>query len=65
MAGIGYTDHVGVALDILIDIVTSHPLMLPDPPPTVDVLELAASSVDLAARSGKGTAFSSKRMKKT
>ncbi len=50
VAGIGYEDNIGVARDILMDIMTSHPLVLPEPAPTVDVLELADSSVNLAIR---------------
>ncbi len=50
VAGIGYEDNIGVARDILMDIMTSHPLVLPEPAPTVDVLELADSSVNLAVR---------------
>lgn len=51
VAGISYDDSIGIARDILMDIMTSHPLVLPDPAPTVDVLELADSSVNLAVRS--------------
>ena len=47
VAGIGYDDSIGVARDILMDIMTSHPLVLSDPAPTVHVLELADSSVNL------------------
>jgi len=50
VAGIGYDDNIGAARDILMDIMSSHPLVLPDPAPTVDVLELADSSVNLAVR---------------
>jgi small conductance mechanosensitive channel len=48
VAGIGYDDNIGVARDILMEIMTSHPLVLADPAPTVHVLELADSSVNLA-----------------
>jgi small conductance mechanosensitive channel len=41
---------IGLARDILMEIMTSHPLVLPDPAPAVDVLELADSSVNLAVR---------------
>ena len=50
VAGISYDDNIGAARDILMDILTSHPLVLAEPAPTVDVLELAASSVNLAVR---------------
>jgi small conductance mechanosensitive channel len=48
VAAIGYDDNIGVARDILMGIMTSHPLVLSDPAPTVHVLELADSSVNLA-----------------
>ncbi len=50
VAGISYDDNIGRARDTLIDIMTSHELVLADPAPTVDVLELADSSVNLAVR---------------
>jgi small conductance mechanosensitive channel len=50
VAGIGYEDNIGTARDILMDIMTSHPLVLDEPAPAVDVLELADSSVNLAVR---------------
>ena len=50
VAGIGYEENIGVARDVLMDIMTSHPLVLPEPAPTVDVLELAESTVNLAVR---------------
>jgi small conductance mechanosensitive channel len=50
VAGIGYEDNIGVARDLLMEIMTSHPLVLAEPAPAVDVLELADSSVNLAVR---------------
>ena len=50
VAAIGYDENIGVARDILMDIMTSHPLVLSDPAPAVDVLELGESSVNLAVR---------------
>lgn len=50
VAGIGYEENIGQARDLLMEIMTSHPLVLSDPAPTVDVLELAASTVNLAVR---------------
>ena len=51
VVGIGYEDHIGQAGDTLMDLMQSHPMVLPEPGPTVDVLELADSSVNLAVRS--------------
>jgi len=51
VVSIGYGDNIGLARDLLMDLMTSHPLVLSVPPPTVDVLDLAQSSVNLAARS--------------
>ena len=50
VAGIGYEDNIGTARDVLMDIMTSHPLVLDEPAPAVAVLELADSSVNLAVR---------------
>lgn len=48
--GIGYEDDIRKAKEIFMDILQSHPLVLKDPAPTVDVLELADSSVNFAVR---------------
>jgi small conductance mechanosensitive channel len=50
VASVGYEDNIGAARDILMEIMSAHPLVLSDPVPTVDVLELADSSVNLAVR---------------
>lgn len=50
VTGIGYDDNIAQARDILMNIMNSHPLVLSEPAPTVDVLELADSSVNLAVR---------------
>ena len=50
VAAIGYGDNLGAARDLLMEIMTSHPLVLSDPAPTVFVQELADSSVNLAVR---------------
>jgi small conductance mechanosensitive channel len=50
VAGIGYEENIGAARDLLMEIMTGHPLVLADPAPSVDVLELAASTVNLAVR---------------
>jgi small conductance mechanosensitive channel len=51
VAGIGYEENIGAARDLLMEIMTSHPLVLSEPAPTVDVSELAESTVNLAVRS--------------
>jgi small conductance mechanosensitive channel len=50
VAGIGYETKISVARDLLVEVMTSHPLVLPEPAPEVDVLELAGSTVKLAIR---------------
>ena len=50
VVGIGYEDNISTARDILMEIMTAHPLVLDEPAPTVSVLELADSSVNLAVR---------------
>ena len=50
VAAVGCNDYIGAARDILMEIMTSHPLVLSEPAPIVDVLELADSSVHLAVR---------------
>jgi small conductance mechanosensitive channel len=50
VAAIGYDDNIRVARDTLMGIMKSHPLILADPAPTVEVLELADSRVNLAVR---------------
>lgn len=50
VTGISYDDSIGHARDVLLGIARAHPLVLPEPAPTVDVLQLGASSVDLALR---------------
>jgi len=47
---IRYEDSLGTARDRLLSLTTSHPLVLSDPKPTVEVVELAANSVNLVAR---------------
>jgi small conductance mechanosensitive channel len=47
VVSIGYDDNIGAARDLLMEIATAHPLVLTDPVPTIEVLELAASSVNL------------------
>lgn len=48
--GIGYEDDLRQAKELLMEILTSHPAVLADPPPKVAVLELGDSSVNFAVR---------------
>ena len=48
--GIGYGDDLKKAKDVLTDIVSSHPLVLPEPEPVIAVSELADSSVNFVMR---------------
>jgi small conductance mechanosensitive channel len=50
VAGIGYDENIGAARDLLMEIMTAHPLVLDEPAPSVAVLELAESTVNLAVR---------------
>ena len=49
-AGIGYDDDIEKAEQVLMDIVTSHPLVLKDPAPVIKLNELADSSVNFVVR---------------
>ncbi len=48
--GIGYDEDIKKAKSVLIDVLTSNPKVLKDPAPSVNVSELADSSVNLAVR---------------
>ena len=48
--GIGYSDDIGKAKQVIEEIITSHPLVLDDPAPVVRVHELADSSVNFVVR---------------
>jgi small conductance mechanosensitive channel len=48
--GIGYSDNIGKALDIIRQLLAAEQRVLKAPEPTLLVLELGASSVDLAVR---------------
>jgi small conductance mechanosensitive channel len=50
VASIGYDDNIGQARDILMAIMTAHPLVAAEPAPAIDVLQLGDNSVDLAVR---------------
>lgn len=48
--GIGYSDDMAVAEQIILDVLNDHPLVLADPEPFVSVNELADSSVNYVVR---------------
>ncbi|MDG1394273.1 MAG: mechanosensitive ion channel [Flavobacteriaceae bacterium] len=48
--GVGYDENIKQTKDVLMAVLTSHPKVLQDPLPTVDVSELADSSVNFAVR---------------
>jgi small conductance mechanosensitive channel len=48
--GIGYDDNIGKAKEIIDGIISKHELILEDPAPTIMVLELGESSIDIAVR---------------
>ena len=48
--GVGYDENIKQTKDVLMKVLTSHPKVLKDPLPTVDVSELADSSVNFAVR---------------
>lgn len=48
--GIGYSDNIGKAKSLLNEIINNDPAILKDPAPTILVLSLGESSIDLAVR---------------
>ncbi|WP_347922981.1 mechanosensitive ion channel domain-containing protein [Pontimicrobium sp. SW4] len=48
--GVGYDSDIKKTKDVLMNVLTSNPLVLEDPKPTVNVSELADSSVNFAVR---------------
>lgn len=48
--GVGYESDIKQTKDVIMGVLTSHPLILKDPAPTVNVLELADSSINFATR---------------
>lgn len=48
--GVDYASDIKKTKEVLMQVLTSHPLVLKDPEPTVNVLELADSSVNFAVR---------------
>ena len=54
--GVGYDSDIKQTKDVLMEVLTSHPKVLKDPAPTVNVSELADSSVNFAVRPWCNTA---------
>jgi small conductance mechanosensitive channel len=50
VAGIGYSDDIAKAKEVLKRIVAAHPAILPEPAPVIEVAELGDSSVNLVVR---------------
>jgi len=48
--GVGYDSDIKKTKEVLMNVLTSHPLVLQDPEPTVNVKELADSSINFAVR---------------
>ncbi len=48
--GVGYDSDIKKAKEVLLHVLTSHPMVLKDPAPTVNVSELADSSINFAVR---------------
>ncbi len=48
--GVGYGEDIKKTKEVLLEVLTSNPKVLKDPAPSVNVLELADSSVNLAVR---------------
>ena len=48
--GVGYDSDIKQTKDVLMKVLTSHPKVLKDPAPTVNVTELADSSINFAVR---------------
>jgi small conductance mechanosensitive channel len=48
--GIGYSDDIGKATKVALDVITKHKMVLKDPSPTIAVGNLGDSSVDLLVR---------------
>lgn len=48
--GVGYDSDIKLTKEVLTKVLTSHPKVLKDPEPTVNVMELADSSVNFAVR---------------
>jgi small conductance mechanosensitive channel len=48
--GVGYDSDIKKTKEVLMNVITSHPLVLSDPEPTVNVSALADSSINFAVR---------------
>jgi len=48
--GVGYDSDIKKTKEVLMSVLTSHPLILKSPEPTVNVMELADSSINFAVR---------------
>ena len=48
--GVGYDSDIKKTKDVLMEVLTSHPMVLKDPEPTVNVSALADSSINFAVR---------------
>lgn len=48
--GVGYGEDIKKTKEVLLEVLTSNPKVLKDPPPSVNVSELADSSVNFAVR---------------
>ena len=48
--GVSYDSDIKQTKDLLMSLLTSHPKVLKEPAPTVNVIELADSSVNFAVR---------------
>ena len=48
--GVAYEEDIKKVKDVLLEVLTSNPLVLEDPAPSVNVMELADSSVNFAVR---------------
>jgi len=48
--GVGYSEDIKKTKEVLLEVLTSNPLVLKDPEPSVNVSELADSSVNFAVR---------------
>ena len=48
--GVGYDSDIKKTKEVLMNVLTSHPLVLEDPAPSVNVSELADSSINFAVR---------------
>ncbi len=50
VVGVGYSEDIKKTKEVLLEVLTSNPKVLKDPAPSINVLELAESSVNFAVR---------------